>query len=101
MHNPQTVDLLVSLAYVSALENSMEEPLPIGMGLRVPIPSASDYIAPTPSYNAFGQSTQPAPVEIEKELLAGPDGMVDFDDLTLQQVRHRPILYYTQNLTDS
>ncbi|KAI0656109.1 hypothetical protein C8Q70DRAFT_1014692 [Cubamyces menziesii] len=33
--NPAVVDLLVSLAYVAAVEGSLDAPLPVGMGLRV------------------------------------------------------------------
>ncbi|KAH9940093.1 uncharacterized protein BXZ73DRAFT_88813 [Epithele typhae] len=33
--NPVTVDLLLSLAYLAAAENVLDEPFPVGMGLRV------------------------------------------------------------------
>ncbi|KAF8889407.1 hypothetical protein CPB84DRAFT_1826578 [Gymnopilus junonius] len=54
VHNSQTVDLLVSLAYVSA-QKVMEDPLPIGLALRVPLPTGSilaqnqGYYAPNPA----------------------------------------------------
>ena len=34
---PETVDLLVTLAYQAAIGSSLEQSLPIGMGLRVPV----------------------------------------------------------------
>ncbi|KAF9566809.1 hypothetical protein CPC08DRAFT_703781 [Agrocybe pediades] len=65
MHNTQTVDLLVSLAYVSATEQAMEDPLPIGLGLRVPYPSNVT----------------------ETTIAVDAKGMCDFDDLSLNQMR--------------
>jgi len=95
LHNPQTVDLLVSLAYVSATEGAMEDPLPIGLGLRVPYPSG---IAPMPS-NLPGQehtnavtvtsgtaNTTAAPLEPARIPVTDEKGLCDFDDLALNQV---------------
>ncbi|KAF8881664.1 hypothetical protein CPB84DRAFT_1817227 [Gymnopilus junonius] len=85
VHNSQTVDLLVSLAYVSASEGSMEDPLPIGLALRVPLPTGSilaqnqGYYAPNPA---------PEVPETLKTLVPGPDGLCDFDDLSVGQMRH-------------
>ncbi|KAI6022680.1 hypothetical protein EDC04DRAFT_2575002, partial [Pisolithus marmoratus] len=42
--NTETVDLLVSLAYVAAAEGTLGEPFPCGMGLRVPAPKHSTVI---------------------------------------------------------
>ena len=57
------VDLLVSLAYVAAVEGSLDAPLPVGMGLRVKC----------------------------KALMLGqyddPNKLYDFDALDLQNVR--------------
>ncbi|KAH9475092.1 Ubiquitin-conjugating enzyme E2Q-like protein 1 [Psilocybe cubensis] len=88
LHNSQTVDLLVSLAYVSASEGVMDEPLPIGLGLRVPLPSSAGAVQAHPNY--VGWNTQPAPTvvpETPKTLSPGPDGLCDFDDLTHSQMR--------------
>ncbi|KAI0750412.1 hypothetical protein C8Q74DRAFT_1309949 [Fomes fomentarius] len=60
--NPVIVDLLVSLTYIAAGEGALDAPLPIGMGLRVPCKSAS-----------------PAS--------QGPDGLYDFDQLKISQMR--------------
>ncbi|KAK7060763.1 hypothetical protein VNI00_000495 [Paramarasmius palmivorus] len=49
VHNPRTVDLLVSLAYSAASEGVMDDPLPIGMDLRVPKPDV-DKIQSAPTY---------------------------------------------------
>jgi len=62
----------------------MEEPLPIGMGLRVPMPSTFTAVNPVPQYP---YPTTPAAVqETPKDIERGPDGLCDFDDLTLPQV---------------
>ncbi|KAL6306618.1 hypothetical protein BKA93DRAFT_773860 [Sparassis latifolia] len=58
--NPATIDLLVSLAYTSAAEGSLDEPLPSGMGLRVSLAS-------------MGPSSD-------------PDGLCDFDTLSRPQM---------------
>ncbi|CCM01551.1 uncharacterized protein FIBRA_03609 [Fibroporia radiculosa] len=59
--NPETVDLLVSLAYTSAVKNELDDPLPVGMGLCVPHPD------PTP--------------------LRAPNNVCDFDTLDKNQMR--------------
>ncbi|KAJ3806036.1 hypothetical protein F5876DRAFT_91236 [Lentinula aff. lateritia] len=59
IHNPETVDLLVSITYAAAIESVLDEPLPIGMGL------------------AFS----------DRSLCSSDDDcLCDFDDLDLQQV---------------
>jgi ubiquitin-conjugating enzyme E2 Q len=60
------VDLLVSFAYAAAAEKVLDEPLPTGMGLRVHVPEKAS------SSNV---------VEV------GLDGLCDFDDLDIHQVR--------------
>lgn len=74
----------------------MDDPLPVGMGLRVPRPD-SNKIPPAPhSYLASmpvapGMPVQYLPQPVvpvqEKEFTPGPDGLGDFDDLTVSQVR--------------
>ncbi|KAI0350812.1 hypothetical protein OH77DRAFT_1570284 [Trametes cingulata] len=54
--NPTVVDLLVSLAYIAAVEGALDAPLPVGMGLRVKLQS------------------------IESD---SPDGLHDFDKLDI------------------
>ncbi|KAG5647979.1 hypothetical protein DXG03_007013 [Asterophora parasitica] len=66
IHNPETVDLLVSVAHSAAAEQVIEDPLPIGMGIRVPFPKGE------------------LPPE---EVTVGPDGLCDFDDLSLEMMR--------------
>lgn len=75
MHNPHTVDLLVSLACVSPAEGVMEDPLPIGMGLRVPLHTSFQVVPPF------------VPPEI---LEPDADGLVYFSDLSQYQVRFLP-----------
>lgn len=81
------MDLLVSLASVSAKEGVMDDPLPIGMGLRVPLP---DFVTPAlpPGLGFAGyHAAQPPPVpEIPKNLQPSPDGLVEFDELSGPQV---------------
>jgi len=85
VQNPHTVDLLVSLAYVSAAEGVMEDPLPIGMGLRVPLPDGN--VAPLPSFQSVPSFV---PAEISQVLEPDADGLVYFDDLSQSQVRFLP-----------
>ena len=66
----------------------MDDPLPIGMGLRVPLPD--DFvIVPHAGLSLAGyRAAQPPPPvpEIPKNLQPGPDGLVEFDELTRPQV---------------
>ncbi|KAJ6535050.1 hypothetical protein B0H19DRAFT_963825, partial [Mycena capillaripes] len=61
IHNPATVDLLVSLTYSAAAEGVVDEPLPKGMALR-PAAPAVDY-------------------------QVGLDGLVEFDQLPVEHMR--------------
>jgi len=64
----------------------MDKPLPVGLGLRVPLPSTVA-VANSVAIAQNWYSTVPPPVEeTPKELQPGPDGLCDFDDLTLAQV---------------
>ncbi|KAI0643473.1 hypothetical protein C8Q79DRAFT_979163 [Trametes meyenii] len=58
--NTAVVDLLVSLTYIAAAEGSLDEPLPIGMGLRV---------------------------EIKGLTSESPDGLHEFDQLEVSNMR--------------
>lgn len=84
LHNPKTVDLLVSLAYVSASEGVMEDPLPAGLGLRVPLPA--DVVALPKSRPTVGGAPPQYEERRAKVLTCGPDGLYEFDDLSLTQV---------------
>lgn len=86
--NPEVVDLLVSLAHVAASEGALEEPLPVGMGLRVPVPKVS---ASTPAQHPVYHvgvhgTTAPPPLEPPRACVVGPDGLCEFDELALVQV---------------
>jgi ubiquitin-conjugating enzyme E2 Q len=73
----------------------MEDPLPVGMGLRVPPPDPNK-MAPTPQvYPIVGMRGMsglqqapppPAPPVQHKVFTVGQDGLGDFDDLSLQEV---------------
>jgi ubiquitin-conjugating enzyme E2 Q len=88
-NNPETVDLLVSIAYTAAAEKVIDDPLPKGMGLRVPVPDPKDVVpVVVPPYNY----AQPVPVpsttttEPTGTVVCGPDRLCDFDDLNIWEV---------------
>ncbi|KAF8641742.1 hypothetical protein AX16_009819 [Volvariella volvacea WC 439] len=88
IHNPQTVDLLVSLAYTSSSEGSLEDPLPVGMGLRVPMPSSSSVVQrPNVGYIGVQQAQTQTPQEQLTNPAMGVDGLVEFDALSRPQMR--------------
>ncbi|KAF8151436.1 hypothetical protein B0H34DRAFT_727589 [Crassisporium funariophilum] len=91
IHNPLTVDLLVSLAYVSASEGAMDDPLPVGLGLRVPHPLSLSVVEQTRSETLSFGMVVPGPVPVapvdSRLPAAGPDGLVEFDELDLPQMR--------------
>lgn len=68
----------------------MDEPLPVGLGLRVPVPDAG---SPTTPLTQFGMHallapTAPPPVPAPvTSVIIGQDGLCDFDELSLLQVR--------------
>jgi ubiquitin-conjugating enzyme E2 Q len=75
-HNTQTVNLLVSLAYCAAVEGMLDKPLPIGLGLHVPIPAASSLPQGPSLYSILWTFTPPT----------GEDGLCDFDRLDKRSV---------------
>ena len=85
VHNPQTVDLLVSLAHSAATEQVLDDPLPTGLGLRVPVPDSSKIQEPARHF--YGPVPVPPMPPPPIQVAIGPDGLCDFDDLTLQMVR--------------
>lgn len=66
----------------------MEDPLPVGLGLRVQHPGnipAGQYVSPARPYGvqhagALPLEATPTPVE------RGPDGLVEFDELNMLEV---------------
>ena len=78
----ETVDLLVSLAYSAAIEGALAEPLPIGLGLRVPLPDTT--VAAVPQAFYLHRTAQPAPVAFRG--VCGEDGLIDFDALDVGRV---------------
>ncbi|KAJ7458741.1 hypothetical protein B0H11DRAFT_2286534 [Mycena galericulata] len=89
LHNPETVDLLVSLTYSAAAEGVIDEPLPVGMALRVPPPDKSRIVAAPVTYgHAYLQAQAAAPAVAQNvEVPVGLDGLVDFDSLPIEQMR--------------
>ncbi|KAJ6506730.1 hypothetical protein C8R45DRAFT_1090408 [Mycena sanguinolenta] len=87
IHNPETVDLLVSLCYSAAAEGVLDEPLPKGMALRVPPPDkARITTASTHNYHHLHQQpAAPAPANVNYQV--GLDGMVEFDQLPIEHMR--------------
>ncbi|CAK5263224.1 unnamed protein product [Mycena citricolor] len=90
IHNPETVDLLVSLAYSAAAEGVLDQPLPVGMALKVPLPEQSRVVTAPVSNHVRGtqqpetQSTSPVGVSHYKMDL---DGLIDFDTMTVPHMR--------------
>ncbi|EAU83704.2 hypothetical protein CC1G_05608 [Coprinopsis cinerea okayama7 len=95
IHNPNTVDLLVSLAYVSAVEGTMDDPLPVGLALRVPHPGALPlgmYVAQAPrAHVGFMPQPVAAPSSAtsDPQISSTPDSgeLCDFDNLTKPEMR--------------
>ncbi|KAG5639239.1 hypothetical protein H0H81_005313 [Sphagnurus paluster] len=88
VHNPKTVDLLVSIAHSAASEQAIDEPLPIGMGLRVPLPDQSkfpDVLSQAASSPLLVNTTS---IPTTSSIVKGSDGLCDFDDLTLPMMRY-------------
>lgn len=76
IHNPYTVDLLVSLAYTAAIEGALEEP-PVGIALRVPEPRAG----------IIGRQGGPSAVSAKTaNIVVDEAGLCDFDELSLPEV---------------
>lgn len=72
------------MAYAAAAEGTMDDPLPIGMGLRVPLPAQSSIVAPPPSRGGLA----PVPdAPSNRKPVVGNDGLVDFDDLDKPNMR--------------
>ncbi|KAG7093449.1 hypothetical protein E1B28_007127 [Marasmius oreades] len=94
IHNPRSVDLLVSLTYSAAVEGGLDDPLPVGLGLQVPEPDiskVSDAPTPMPAIAIAGmplaQST-PSAQSVLNEVVSLKDvPLHDFDSLGLKQMR--------------
>jgi ubiquitin-conjugating enzyme E2 Q len=105
LSNPATVDLLVSITYAAAAENVLDEPLPIGLGLRVPVPDVQvppntqgqspawlylggvpmPLAGPTATFQA-GYGHPPVMDKTTNKIQVGTDGLCDFDDLSISEV---------------
>ncbi|KAF7297153.1 UBIQUITIN-CONJUGAT-2 domain-containing protein [Mycena indigotica] len=87
-HNPATVDLLVSLTYAAAAEGVLDQPLPVGMALRVPLPDRSRVIqTPAPIHSYPHQPQQTAVPNLPSDFPVGLDGLVEFDSLPVPYMR--------------
>lgn len=67
----------------------MEEPFPIGIGLRVPLPPAASYgipNMPVPGMLPGTQAAAPAATVAATTYHAGPDGLYDFDQFDTPHV---------------
>ncbi|KAK7028605.1 ubiquitin-CONJUGAT-2 domain-containing protein [Favolaschia claudopus] len=86
IHNPATVDLLVSLCYSAAAEGVLDEPLPKGMALRVPQPDKSR-VTTVPVNNLHYNHNNTPQVVPDANWTVGLDGLVDFDHLPVEYMR--------------
>ncbi|KAK1224011.1 hypothetical protein PQX77_013106 [Marasmius sp. AFHP31] len=97
IHNPRSVDLLVSLTYASAAESALDEPFPVGIGLQVPDPDVTRIQDAPPSLHGFAHGpgvfqahTQPSsqPQALVPTQASIPSsGLRDFDQLNPKQMR--------------
>jgi hypothetical protein len=85
------VDLLVSLAYSAAIEGALNDPLPIGLGLRVPIPDKSHEDIMSRGSHVYAQPSQASLPG--SAVVIGHDGLCDFDALPIGKVGSRFKLY--------
>jgi ubiquitin-conjugating enzyme E2 Q len=90
--NPDTVDLLVSLTYSAAAEGVLDQPLPVGMGLRVPVPhsrapDSSQSVVTAPVLNGISPVAKQPTSPKKPRLESGADRLYDFDEMNLVQVR--------------
>lgn len=87
--NPETVDLLVSIAYTAAADQVLEDPLPIGMGLRVSVPDPKRCVlVPTTTFASVmpGAVVPPVLTPIQAPPIPGPDGLCEFDEMGILEV---------------
>jgi ubiquitin-conjugating enzyme E2 Q len=66
------------MAYTAAAEQVLDEPLPVGLGLRVSVPDMNKVSSP-PGLLTASLTAQPPKT--------GPDGLCEFDQLSISQVR--------------
>ncbi|TRM66799.1 hypothetical protein BD626DRAFT_483861 [Schizophyllum amplum] len=87
IHNPRSVDLLVSLAYTAASDQVLDDPLPQHLGLRVPVPENAKINNPPPMRPGAGtaavQQLGPLPA-----VIPDADGLCEFDRLDIRQMRY-------------
>ncbi|KAK7434424.1 hypothetical protein VKT23_020193 [Stygiomarasmius scandens] len=107
-HNPATVDLLTCLAYSAAAEGVLDDPLPIGMGLRVqPVDPGRVVKPPTRSHmlgmmaevlgfanSAATSLTGPTTENVASQLEKDSDGLVDIDELSVGEMRVALVIVY-------
>jgi ubiquitin-conjugating enzyme E2 Q len=78
------VDILISTTYTAAGEGVLN-PLPVGIGLRVPLPSIGYAPPTTPLY--YGQAAPAAAsAPVVPDPPVGQDSLVDFDQLSPSKV---------------
>lgn len=80
----------MSIAYTAAADQVLGEPLPTGMGLRVPAPDPRKCHPPVNHRQfavpvaAAGSATAPPPGPVPP--VVGPDGLCDFDEMGILEV---------------
>jgi ubiquitin-conjugating enzyme E2 Q len=89
--------MLLSITYIAAAEGVLDEPFPIGIGIRVPKPDITKVLqAPTTNAHllnvpgATGVAQQPAPPPPRRDVFVGNDRLCDFDELSPQEVSVPP-----------
>ena len=70
----------MSTAYAAAADQVLGDPLPTGMGLRVPPPDPKEYRPIQYGYGAQSHTSTRVPPA------AGSDGLCDFDEMNIMEV---------------
>lgn len=75
----------MSIAYTAAADQSLDEPLPLGMGLRVPVPDPKRCTI-SPVYSYISGATQAVAKPMHVAPTPGPDGLCEFDEMGILEV---------------
>jgi hypothetical protein len=85
------VDVLISTTYASAGEGALD-PRPLGLGLRVPLPSVGYAPVAARAMMVFDPAGAPVVLPTAPDPAIGSDQLVDFDQLSLPKVRTLPFI---------
>jgi ubiquitin-conjugating enzyme E2 Q len=75
------------MAYCAAQEGVLDDPLPIGLGIRIPMPTAAVKQPPKPHTATLYPQQPPSSEPVKPPPALDANGLCDFDDLNKQQMR--------------